>query len=885
MAIEVPAVAGKIINLGRAGENLATTVVFDVSSWVEEFGTGGTFNLAVQQGTNEYYPQEVTGPENGKVNWEVTNSNTAIVGLGKCELVYTKTSGQDNIIVKSMIYDIMVTNSLDIGEGAEPPDPIQNWIDHANEVLAEVQDTADWVVGPGGTPTEPSSTNNAQYYMEQADNYAEAAADSAEDAENSAEAAQTAENNIKSLTVSETTTTNAGANASVSLNTTTTPYSFNFTIPKGSQWFSGNKSGSSPGIVTNAKTNDYYLDTSNGQVWKCSSNSGNSWTSVGNIRGAIGPDGVSPTLSSSKTGKTTTIYYTDATHTSSTVLATILDGADGMGSGNMNTATYDTHNKAQDIYDYADTKISAPISSSNGDVLTYNGSTWIAQTPASDMFIAVYGTTSFEDLNTAYNAGKAIYLKWDSSSTNIKIVPLTSIESGTYYFKWVNDTNIHYRAWRSSTAWNNSSTSLVTTSRTINNKPLSSNITLDSSDVGAIEDPSNKADGDILTYNGSSWIAQSPGSGSSGVFVCEYGVTPVTDIETAYQAEKMIFVQATTDTTASNYNADLAGCIFILNQRFAADDFVFHSVAPWRFGNTETTTSLRCTVAYTAVVNPSGNPQEQGWFILENNGRYILTTDTSVVSGTTYYIKTSTTSWTILHQDFGGGQTLYCGTCSTASSTVEKTISISSFPPNLYNGMVFRILFSNANTASSPTLSINNNTAYPIQYISGTNAIAYDWNAGAVLDLYFTGSAFIISHGGHATTTYYGVTKLSSSTSSTSTSFAATPSAVKAAYDLASQKEATITTISSATSLSSDHYNHLLLVTATCTLTIPASLTVGSEIEIMNYNSNITITVKGASGVYLNGTSGGSKTITEQYTSAVLKCVSTDHWVIQGAIS
>ena len=36
-----------------------------------------------------------------------------------------------------------------------------------------------------------------------------------------------------------------------------------------------------------------------------------------------------------------------------------------------------------------------------------------------------------------------------------------------------------------------------------------------------------------------------------------------------------------------------------------------------------------------------------------------------------------------------------------------------------------------------------------------------------------------------ANTTYYGMTKLSSSTSSTSTTMAATPSAVKSAYDLA----------------------------------------------------------------------------------------------------
>ena len=40
---------------------------------------------------------------------------------------------------------------------------------------------------------------------------------------------------------------------------------------------------------------------------------------------------------------------------------------------------------------------------------------------------------------------------------------------------------------------------------------------------------------------------------------------------------------------------------------------------------------------YNAVSNPSGNPQEQGWYELSGS-TYVLTTDTSVVGGKTYYI-------------------------------------------------------------------------------------------------------------------------------------------------------------------------------------------------------------------------------------------------------
>ena len=42
---------------------------------------------------------------------------------------------------------------------------------------------------------------------------------------------------------------------------------------------------------------------------------------------------------------------------------------------------------------------------------------------------------------------------------------------------------------------------------------------------------------------------------------------------------------------------------------------------------------------YIAVTNPSGNPKTQGWYVKSGND-YVLTTDTSVQSGTTYYAYT-----------------------------------------------------------------------------------------------------------------------------------------------------------------------------------------------------------------------------------------------------
>ena len=103
MAVIVPAIAGKVIHIGRAGENLATTVQFDVADWLKPvaeggFGNNGHFDLFVQQGGGQIYPQNLVKDQaseltNDIVEWNITNSNTATIGLGKCELVYSINTG------------------------------------------------------------------------------------------------------------------------------------------------------------------------------------------------------------------------------------------------------------------------------------------------------------------------------------------------------------------------------------------------------------------------------------------------------------------------------------------------------------------------------------------------------------------------------------------------------------------------------------------------------------------------------------------------------------------------------------------------------------------------------------------------------------------------
>lgn len=71
-----------------------------------------------------------------------------------------------------------------------------------------------------------------------------------------------------------------------------------------------------------------------------------------------GANGFSPTITISKSGKVTTVTVVDVNGTQSFA---INDGADGLGSGDMHTSTYDPKGKAQDIFAYADAQAGAAM--------------------------------------------------------------------------------------------------------------------------------------------------------------------------------------------------------------------------------------------------------------------------------------------------------------------------------------------------------------------------------------------------------------------------------------------------------------------------------------------------------------------------------------------
>ena len=130
-------------------------------------------------------------------------------------------------------------------------------------------------------------------------------------------------------------------------------------------------------------------------------------------------------------------------------------------------------------------------------------------------------------------------------------------------------------------------------------------------------------------------------------------------------------------------------------------------------------------------------------------------------------------------------------TCSTASATAAKVAVCTGF--KLTTGATVLVKFSNTNSAASPTLNVNSTGAKPIVAYGTTAIQTYAWKAGQAVMVVYDGTSWVALVQSWATTTYYGITKLSSSTSSTSTTLAATASAVKAAYDRNSWDSITLT--------------------------------------------------------------------------------------------
>ena len=372
-----------------------------------------------------------------------------------------------------------------------------------------------------------------------------------------------------------------------------------------------------------------------------------------------------------------------------------------------------------------------------------NGVTYdIVDRVSKDVFIAEYGVTTYDEIDDAFIDGKAIILKWQSAGY-YRYFPCSVIDtSSSYQLTFLMGKSIAYdvevRPLTPPLDWSYSSRNLQetlvsgTNIKTINNNSLLGSGNIDTKDV----------------------------------FVAIYGESSFTEVENAIIGGKQIFLSKTA-AGYSNYYP-----VSVVQSGGTQLDLFYIS----RTGFLPASTS----VLYHASITSS-----DVWSFEE----YPL--QPKLVSGTN--IKTINSESLLGSGNItvgGDPKNIWYATCSTAADTSAKVATTDSQDFVLKTGNMVRVKFDNGNISSATaTLNVDGTGARSICTRAWDFVSQYYWRSDEIVDFVYDGTNFVMSNTSAATTVFYGVTKLSSSTSATSEVLAATPKAVKVAYDLADGKQ------------------------------------------------------------------------------------------------
>ena len=182
------------IYIGREEENKVTVVNFDLSDWIDLYGSGSATLRIKRRGDRNPYPVPLVISD-GIATWIISSTDTQIRGHGEAQLTFYV----DDKIKKSIIYGFYVTQSLP-AEGSAP-DPYDSWITTLEQLSADtlvnVQEAqtaernakaSEQSAGQSATSAEQSA-NDAETYRDEAERNAKASKQSADDAEHYADLA------------------------------------------------------------------------------------------------------------------------------------------------------------------------------------------------------------------------------------------------------------------------------------------------------------------------------------------------------------------------------------------------------------------------------------------------------------------------------------------------------------------------------------------------------------------------------------------------------------------------------------------------------------------------------------------------------------------------
>ena len=165
------------IQIGMVLENNAEQIQFDISDWVEAFGTGVPQLRVQRAGDTVPYPV-VLDFADGIATWTVSNADTSVYGYGEIQLLYTV----DDVLKKSAILRFLCNRSL-VGDGPAP-DPYDDWLEQLEQIAAETTEQADRAENEADRSGQEADragqeADRAEAAVQDAETYANAASDSA----------------------------------------------------------------------------------------------------------------------------------------------------------------------------------------------------------------------------------------------------------------------------------------------------------------------------------------------------------------------------------------------------------------------------------------------------------------------------------------------------------------------------------------------------------------------------------------------------------------------------------------------------------------------------------------------------------------------------------
>ena len=194
------------LDIGYVGENNATEVAFDFTSWAEEYGSGSPVLRFKRNLDEEAYPVTLDVEEDNLAVWTVSNTDLLYKGQAEGQLQFVV----DDVVKKSRIFSVMVSDSLVPTE--DTPDPYDDWMDDLIRLTGESETNA-YNAGVSASNAATSALNAATSEAN-AGTSATNAANSATAAGNSASQANTSANDASaSATQAGTYAGNASASA------------------------------------------------------------------------------------------------------------------------------------------------------------------------------------------------------------------------------------------------------------------------------------------------------------------------------------------------------------------------------------------------------------------------------------------------------------------------------------------------------------------------------------------------------------------------------------------------------------------------------------------------------------------------------------------------